>query len=737
MVTKNRPVPALVLNYALVEIFPIVAGGALSIASALAAGCLIARRTPLPWAVRFVLGAAACSLGVFALLACAAGYLAVYILAGAVLMARAWRCPPAVTAPLPPLPWFFRAILAAWGALYLIYALAPEIQPDAIGYHLRLVSEGVRLHAFSGRIGFYDVLPQGLEMLFVPAFAIGAHSAAKLVHFAFLVATVPLLRQIARELEIGNVAGCTAAALFFLAPVCGVDGTSAYTDAGLVCACCAVLYLLIRWSRDPSPALVACAALSSAFCYAIKPPFACVAVVAMVFIAWRPRRIRGAVNDAPVLSRDCEGAVTKAPGNPVGSPPPLFLRTAAFTALTTLFILPWLLRAWLISGNPLAPFLNAWFPNPVATPDTERALAAVYSAFQPTFSWKQAPLDYTLRGGHQGILGPAFLLLPLAFPALRRTSGRWLTAASCVLAIPFLANTGTRFLMPALAPASLALASVLPTPASLALVAVEAVASLPAAMNLYTRPGEWRLRGAPPLAAALRLESEPDYLDRAIPGFGITRVIEAKTKEDAKIFSLTPVPDAYIAREILFDWHSVRAARFTDALQFAVRSRGTSARLLSWRWPDARYCGVRLTALAEMRLIETHLPRTPSGAASWTLRRAGQTYIEEDEKGLAGADFLIWPAEGTVARTDAHLPSGTWTPIDSTSERAVSRIDLRRDATAYLRRSGYRYILVSAAPGPFEDVASDMLRGPDAWGLRVAGQYDEAWLFYIPLVFVP
>jgi len=88
-----------------------------------------------------------------------------------------------------PVKLAFGAVLAVFGVFYLVHAMAPEIQPDATTYHLGLVREWLRLGGFPARAGFYEMLPQGLEMLFTPAYAIGRHSAAKLVHFGFLVMT--------------------------------------------------------------------------------------------------------------------------------------------------------------------------------------------------------------------------------------------------------------------------------------------------------------------------------------------------------------------------------------------------------------------------------------------------------------------------------------------------------------------------------------------------------------------
>ena len=56
-----------------------------------------------------------------------------------------------------------------------MHALAPEIQPDAIGYHLGLVAQYLRLGKFPDRIDFYGILPEGMEMLYLFAFAFGEH----------------------------------------------------------------------------------------------------------------------------------------------------------------------------------------------------------------------------------------------------------------------------------------------------------------------------------------------------------------------------------------------------------------------------------------------------------------------------------------------------------------------------------------------------------------------------------
>ena len=51
------------------------------------------------------------------------------------------------------------------------------------------------VHGFEKVItNMYASLSAGVEMIFFPAFAIGKHSAAALVHFAFLVALAMAMR---------------------------------------------------------------------------------------------------------------------------------------------------------------------------------------------------------------------------------------------------------------------------------------------------------------------------------------------------------------------------------------------------------------------------------------------------------------------------------------------------------------------------------------------------------------
>src|SRR5262249_37629274 len=103
--------------------------------------------------------------------------------------------------------------------LYFFHAMAPEASPDGSGYHLSLVARYLQSHGFV-RItdNFYAAFPAAVEMVFLHAFAFGHHSAAALVHLAFLIALAWQVYAYAHRFGYPQ-AGFAAALLVFASPV--------------------------------------------------------------------------------------------------------------------------------------------------------------------------------------------------------------------------------------------------------------------------------------------------------------------------------------------------------------------------------------------------------------------------------------------------------------------------------------------------------------------------------------
>src|SRR5665811_42889 len=144
------------------------------------------------------------------------------------------------------------------------------IRDSGAGYHLGLVSRYLREHGFV-RItdNLYAAMPAGVEMLFLFTYAFGKHSAAALVHFAFLLALVWQVFSYARRRGF-PVAGASAALVVFASPVAGIDGTSAYNDVAVAAIAFTLFHLLEIWDEERNPRLLAAIGLVAGFAFAAK-----------------------------------------------------------------------------------------------------------------------------------------------------------------------------------------------------------------------------------------------------------------------------------------------------------------------------------------------------------------------------------------------------------------------------------------------------------------------------------
>ena len=711
----------------------ILFGAFFTLAVAWMLGNICLHRLPVPPTIALAVGAAAESFVIFLLLiAGLAGWISFALLGAVCLAILLWlrrTAPPLVDPVKQPADrvtwWIAWAALASYAVLYLINALAPELEPDAVAYHLGLTAEYVRLGGFPSRVGFYEMVPQGLEMLFVPAFAIGKHSAARLVHCALLLATAPLMLSIARRLGLPDRAGLAAAALYFCAPMVGITGTSTYTDPGAVFFELATFYLLLVWRDTRDIRYLVPAGITAGFCYAIKLPGGLVVILALAFVIATERAIR-----------------------------PRELSRLALAAL--LMIAPWVLRAAIMTGNPLAPLFNRLFPNEFFHPAMELDLAAALGSWRGVPPWR-VPYEMIVGGAYQGILGVAFFALPIALLALRKPVGRLCWLAAALLALPWFYNTGGRFLMPSLPFLALALAMSLPRQAQWAAIVVQAVACWPQIFPLYHPAYTWRLERIP-WRAALRLQPEAEYLAAFQGEYRIARLIEDHTQPGDRVFSLAYGPAAYTSRVILGFWHSAQADNLNDALRVALAPKDVIYNVRA-EWPPRPLEALRIrvpqAAQAEWLIHEIQflssdgqIPNSPywqlrawpnvwdlplafddnqaTRWRTWQPIRAGM-YVEVDfGRPQITAGLVMMTPDPMI-----HLPfdfygreSGRWRLLISQFAAVPRQVgDVRMGATRAIRGAGYRYILASTSKDQGNgEIGAAMAEHPAEWGLeRVAG----------------
>ena len=689
---------------AMKQLIYILFGWCLAVIVSWCAGKLLLRRLALQLTRQeeevfaFLAGSACLSFAVFLMAALHMVYKAAFLGLSALIIAGAMRMRVSrpLAGSLPPVPVGWKALfLSVWllfGGVYFLHALAPETSPDGSVYHLALVARYAREHGFRVIIdNFFASLPQGMEMLFLFAFVWGRHSAAALVHCTYLLLLPWLILNYGRRIGM-PVVGVAGGLLVFAAPVAGIAGTSAYNDVALAAVAFAVFALLDIWYAQRDLAVLVPAGLLAGFAFGIKYTGFIAAPYAVCFSAytlWRARR--------PVLR-------------------PVLLVTVSAAML----IVPTLVKNWILVKNPFSPFLNRIFPNPYVHVSFEDEISHGLRSYQMHSPWELA--YETTSGGYRtgGLLGPVFLLAPLALLAVRFDPGRRLLLAALVFLLPYPLNVGTRFLLPAamfLAPGIamglgggtgigllVALHGLISWPSFLGwrshpdnwrakaisfrmglgggiaialLVAGHVFLSWPSHIDWYAHRYAWRLDKIP-LRAALRLESEDRYLSTRFGGdYNLVRFIEQATPPGSRILSLSPgaPPAAYCAREILVSFHSALNARLCQDLYAQLNTALQPVRILTFEFSPQVLYGLRLEETGSTQ---------PSSPSINELRIFGPSGELQPDRGWhLDARPFPWDVglafdRNPVTRWDAwrETRSGAWIEADFGTEEMLNAVRL-------------------------------------------------------------
>ena len=577
--------------------------------------------------------------------------------------------------------------------------MAPESSFDGAGYHLGFVARCLRLHGFRGIApDFYSGLSKGAEMLFLFAFAFGRHSAASMVHFAFLLALAWQVFAYGRRMGF-PMAGACAALLVFASPLIGVDGTSAYIDVALASVVFTLFHLLQIWDEDRSPRLLVAIGLVAGFAYAVKYTGWPAVPYALAVVAWRSRKVRDVL-------------------------------TVGLCAVP--MVLPWMIKNALCMQNPLAPFFNHWFPNPYVTAAFEEGYRQYNRTYFLPSLW-QIPMQVTTWGHLDGLLGPVFLLAPLALFSLRRKPGGRLLLAAAVFGVNYFSSIGARFLIPIVPFVALAMMLALANVPRLAvgLVLVHALISWPTFVPKYCSPDAWHLSRVP-YRQALRIKSADEYLDKNMFFYGVARMVDGNTPPGATVFTYRPIPESYTSRHILVQWESepnqiagvmIQAASFpSEAPNWRIR----------FAFPRQELTAVRLVTANSGRVLwrihDAYV--VDSGRPVALLTSAGQagaldgnpiTFWRASEFLARGQSFemvLQWRQSVDGVRIDTSLDQrdvklklegsgtpGAWRMLSDTPEaREEPGPDLRRAAIEQLQRRGIGYLLSFENEGETRDL---------------------------------
>jgi hypothetical protein len=709
----------------------ILFGALFTVAASLGCGALVLREHGRDPGIRFVTGAAVLSLVVFALCCLHAAYPLVFLAVGASAIAAGWR--PAMQVKWPAVPRILLLFFIVFSILYFFSSMAPETSPDGAAYHLGFTGHYFRWHGFQPvPWNLYGMLSQGMEMLFLFAYAFGRHSAAAMVHYCFLLALAWQMFAWARGAGL-PLAGACGALLVYASPIVGIDATSAYNDVAVAAIAFTLFHLLQRWDAERAPRLLLAIGTVAGFGFAVKYTAWAGVAYALVFVAWKSRRI---------------GALVR-------------VATAA-----VLVAGPWLLRNWIWYENPLAPFYNHLFPNPYITPFFEAGYRHDLQLYELHSRW-QIPMEVTVRGGLTGVIGPVFLLAPVALFALRRREGRQLLLAGAVFGAGYFSNIGARFLIPAMPFVALAMTLALSFVPMLpvAIAVVHAVLSWPPMIEHYTVAHSWHLLKVP-YREALRIKSQGEYLRSHLVWNDEERLIEEKTAPQSTVFMYRPIPEAYTSRRLLVGWQSASNQIAGLILQTAADPQLQPTWRLRFRFARQELRGVRLVQstaagdlwnIHELRLYDgdRELPRAPewrltADPSPWgiqeafdnspvTMWRSGESLspgasVSVEFHRAEQADGVIMEAasnqQGLRLKLEGRDASGVWRELAAAPQiyDAAPPLGMKREATQELKRRGIEYVLA------FNDEreTEELRRNPAAWGLVEVGQTKEARLFQIP-----
>ena len=570
--------------------------------------------------------------------------------------------------------------MAAAGCFALIGALAPEVEYDALWYHLDLVkrylADGTLLDFPCQYVSHY---PMGTELMFGYGLALGDQVAAKLVHFGFGVLFVLATYRLGTQVGSRRVA-LLAAAIVAVTPTVTWEATTAYVELGTAFLVTLALGWVIRYAGDRSRATLVVAALFAGLGLATKT---------LAAIALAPLAIL-------VVLVTRAGAVRRV------------LTGAAFFAAALVPALPWFVKAQLETGNPVFPNAYGVFgaDSGVWTAQADAAQQAFYDKFGYSDgfgSFLALPWDVTMHGAaFGGCIGVAFLiLLPLAL--LRRPSRPLvLTALFCIGYLALwaspLSSLQMRFVVPVLGALAVVAASGFEAGWELARERVPAAAvvfagvvlaslalALPPFVDLHERDGEGTLTHVvreTPLDVVTGAEGEGAYIARRVPAYpAILRLNRLAGSGDRVVAAIDPFANYYARAELVPDYAVClgnaglydgrpgspgRALRAIGADYLLVDENKRAGWSFDWLEPE-----LRRTALVPVYSRE--------GVRLFRIRPASQASLREPSP--------------SAARSRSRTRSGYPTRVGAATAAASGRPARPRSAAA-------RAVLACARPEP-------------------------------------
>lgn len=329
--------------------------------------------------------------------------------------------------------WQVITFLAA--CIALTGALAPEIEYDALWYHLWLprlwLEYGSPVDLLSEYVSLY---PLTWELVYGAGMVLGGSIAAKLLSFSCLVLTAMVIYLVVRRYTLWSSAW-VAIAIWITTPTVLWEATTAYVDLALGFFILLTVYSVIRYTESMEKSWIILAGISVGFSLGIKH----LALIILVLVS------TGLALKLWLASRRVK---------PVALPILIFVGTGLIIAL------PWYVRSWQVSRNPVFPeFYSVFGAQPPQRWDaiTNRGLEGFKVHFgrpRTLSNLAVLPWDMTMHAArYAGDIGPIFLMLVPALLLYRSSTSLvpwlcWLVLLYILFWASPLSSFQMRFLVP-------------------------------------------------------------------------------------------------------------------------------------------------------------------------------------------------------------------------------------------------------------------------------------------------
>jgi hypothetical protein len=354
--------------------------------------------------------------------------------------------------------WFLVVSLVLGGVLHVIPAFTPELEYDTLEYHLGALSEYRKAgHIYFLEHNFYASMPSLTEMLYLWGIEVRSSTVAKLLHASFALLTAIGLIGLGKKFHSRRL-GLLAASLYYLLPTTTDLAATARIDLATTFFAFVAGAMLHRFLFDDDacaiwPAAIACG-LAMATKYTAGPVVALPMLI--ILLGWTirthwqfdPQRYRG--------TRGGDEAVASQELCPPFNTRQLHLGyIVTFSVVAIIPVLPWLVKNWVFTSNPVYPIADNIFKSPYWGPEQTELFHRVHApSFGSISTWTSLITLAWVYSTFASLASPILILFVPLLLLLKGVPVSWKYCSWLGLAIYacwwFFTFRPERFLFPAL-----------------------------------------------------------------------------------------------------------------------------------------------------------------------------------------------------------------------------------------------------------------------------------------------